>query len=187
MPDRRREPTVRKLVLEIERAADPKAALGRVTGRLDCQLKSAELELQQSEALLAELTEKLEHIATARRAAKRARGGAYRLRREQHEEQLRAAHNARRRQRYRERAESHPSGAGRPVRIEVDATAWRSLRAEAARRRTSAKQLLGEIARGLTIGFDPDVRRDLTVRCSPLATHGRRSAGASLHPRRCRR
>ncbi len=122
--------------------------------RLDRQLDSADAS-EYSEALLAELTDKLERIASARRAAERARAASQRLQWEGHRDQLRAARNARRRQRYRDRAESHPSGTGRPVRIEVDPTAWRAWRAEAARRRIPAKILLGDLARSLAQECDP--------------------------------
>ena len=155
MGDRRREPTARKLVRRIEQASNPSAQLEWTRNSLDHHLESAERSRQHSEELLAELTEKLGRIASVRRATERSQNQAHRLRWEQRKEQQLAERNARRRDWYRERAELHPSGRGRPVRIDVDPTAWRALRAEAARRRISAKQLLGNIARGLGADFDP--------------------------------
>lgn len=146
MADRRHEPTARKIVEQVEHARDPDAALAWAMQRLDRQIESAEQERQHSEALLIEVMAKLERIARAKRTAERAQRDVPGLRWQQHEEQLRAARNARRRQRYRERMELHPSGSGRSVRIEVDPTAWRAMRAEAARRRIPAKALLADVA-----------------------------------------
>jgi hypothetical protein len=163
---RRFEVQARRLIDEARRSADPERAIEQTLAHREQIAVSAEQWRESEEALLAELVSKLERKAEAERAAGRATAATDQLRRQRRQDELRVARNARRRERYRReggplRTDSRPHN--RPIRVEVDPSAWAALKLEAVGRRRSMPRLLGELVRrdlALATGGPSDRARD---------------------------
>ncbi len=122
----------------------------RIVRDLEDEAARAERSAALEEDFLAKLVEAMERRDHARRAAARARADAARLQAQQLAEERQLHRNALQRERYRQRRlREGPQGDRRlgthALRIEVDPEAWRALKVEAVRRRTSISRLLGEI------------------------------------------
>lgn len=163
--DRRRfEVRARRLLDEARRFADPDHAVERTLAHHEHRAASAERWRQSEEDLLAELVSKLERCAEAERAAGRASAAADQLRRQRRQEELRVARNARRREKYRRRAQG-PRTDHRPpskaVLVEVDPVAWQALKVEAVKSHASVPRLLGLLViADLATGDYPSAGRD---------------------------
>jgi hypothetical protein len=135
---------------EVTQSADPGHAAQRILDRLEHQAENAEAWQVSEEQFLAEAVERMERAAHARQRAARAAAEQRRVEGLRRREMERRRKNARARERYRQqRLNEVPRVDHRigmhALAIQVDPTAYRTVKMAAYRANTSIPRLLGEI------------------------------------------
>jgi hypothetical protein len=139
-----------ELWAEVTRSADPGRAAERILDRLEHQAENAEAWQVSEEKFLAQAIERMERAAHARQRAARAAAEQRRVEGMRRREIERGRKNAAARERYRQlRLTEDPRVDKRTgmhaLAIQVDPIAYRAVKAEAVRRRSSIPRVIGEI------------------------------------------
>jgi hypothetical protein len=139
-----------ELWAEVTRSADPGRAAERILDRLEHQAENAEAWQLSEEKFLAQAIERMERAAHARQRAARAAAEQRRVEGARRREIERRRKNAAAREHYRQlRLTEDPRVDNRTgthaLAIQVDPIAYRAVKAEALRRRTTIPTVIGEI------------------------------------------
>ena len=139
-----------ELWAEVTRSADPGRAAERILDRLEHQAEDAEAWQVSEEKFLAQAIERMERAAHARQRAARAAAEQRRVEGIRRREMERRRKNARARERYRQQrltegARVNKRSGMHALAIQVAPAAYRAVKAEALRRRTTIPTLIGEI------------------------------------------
>jgi len=139
-----------QLWIDVTQSADPDLMAERILDRLEHQAENAEARQVSEEKFLAQAVERMERAAHARQRAARAAAEQRRVEGLRRREMERRRKNARARERYRQQrltegARVNNRSGMHALAIQVDPRAYRAVKAEALRRRTTIPTLIGEI------------------------------------------
>ncbi len=146
----RYETSARFLLADLEHSGDPERAAQRIFEQLEGAADAAEVRRFNEEAFLARAVELMQRAEDAHRAAAKAAAGRARIEGERRREKERLRKNARARELYRQRrlieaARVNKRTGMHVLAIEVDPAAYRAVKLEAFRRRTTIPKLVGDI------------------------------------------
>ncbi len=153
MKRERYEGKAENLLAKAQRSADPDTAAVRIVEHLERRADEAEGWQASMEEYLARAVNALQRADHARRAAAGAEAAADRILAERRREAERLCKNERARERYRQRRLTEPARVNKrtgmhALAIDVDATAYRAVKVEALRARSTIPKMIGEILDG---------------------------------------